>query len=100
MSCHTSSLYCNQPPLHQRNRTKKGKVERENVQAVMVLTTVVLKSHSCHFTLQFKLPDPLQSPYMDPFSKQRSRQSSADSQEGSSITYLQPEPGCVGFVKA
>ncbi|KAF5777857.1 hypothetical protein HanXRQr2_Chr12g0540651 [Helianthus annuus] len=56
MSCHTSSLYCNQPPLHQRNRTKKGKVERENVQAVMVLTTVVLKSHSCHFTLQFKLP--------------------------------------------
>ncbi|KAJ0678236.1 hypothetical protein HanOQP8_Chr12g0445551 [Helianthus annuus] len=37
----------------------------------MVLTTVVLKSHSCHFTLQFKLPDPLQSPYMyvieDPF---------------------------------
>uniref|UniRef100_A0A251T1G7 Uncharacterized protein n=1 Tax=Helianthus annuus TaxID=4232 RepID=A0A251T1G7_HELAN len=22
----------------------------------MVLTTVVLKSHSCHFTLQFKLP--------------------------------------------
>ncbi|KAF5777853.1 hypothetical protein HanRHA438_Chr12g0551391 [Helianthus annuus] len=55
----------------------------------MVLTTVVLKSHSCHFTLQFKLPDPLQSPYMDPFFKQRSRQSSADSQEGSSITYLQ-----------
>ncbi|MFS7994287.1 hypothetical protein Hanom_Chr12g01104111 [Helianthus anomalus] len=23
----------------------------------MVLTTVVLKSHSCHFTLQFKLTD-------------------------------------------
>uniref|UniRef100_A0A251T2T0 Uncharacterized protein n=1 Tax=Helianthus annuus TaxID=4232 RepID=A0A251T2T0_HELAN len=26
MSCHTNSLYCNQPPLHRRNRTKKVKL--------------------------------------------------------------------------